>query len=105
MIALLRRGTRQGEKASRFLGHVAEVTEGAGFADDIEEIAMFRSRGIGPMANPAHARSSAAKTHECRGARGIPDVADYPITTGSPAVGEIAAADSLGMAREAVGEI
>ena len=100
-----RRGSRQVEELSGLVGDVAEVIKGAGLADDVEEVAAFPRRGIRPMADPARARPPAPKAHESRGARSIPDVADDPISSGSPAVGEIAAADRLGMAREAVGEV
>jgi hypothetical protein len=100
-----RRGSRQVEEPSGLVGDVTEVIEGTSRANDIEEIAMFSGRGVGPMADPARARPPAPKAHESRGARRIPDVADDPISAGAPAIGEIVAADSLGMAREAFGEI
>ena len=40
--------SRQAEKASRFIGDIAKVDETAALADDVEEIAVFAGRSVGP---------------------------------------------------------
>jgi len=47
---------RQGEKGARFVEDVGEGRQAAPLADDVEEVAVFAARAIGPFAGGALAR-------------------------------------------------
>ena len=91
--------TRQLQKAPGLLGDLAEVAQAPALADNVEEIAMFPSRGIGPLAGGTLRRF--LEPHKERAARGVVDVADHPVPPRPLAVGEIVSAHRLGFAREA----
>ena len=72
-------GPWQAQKASGFVGDVAEIGEAAGRADDVEQIAVFAGGGIGPFAGRALAGFGTFQTHEHDAARCVPHVADQPV--------------------------
>ena len=98
-------GSRQLEKASRFLGYVVKIDQAATFADHVEEIAVLAGGGISPFAGGAAARRIAIQAHKHRAARGVPDIADLPIVADATAVGEIVTAYRLRLAREAICQV
>ena len=66
---------------------------------------MLAGRGIGPFAGGAGTVIGAGEPHIEAAARGVPDVADDPVTARAASVGEVMAAHGLGIAREAARQI
>ncbi len=97
--------SRQAEKAPCLIGDVGEIGEAAAFADDVEQIAMFAGRRVRPFASRTLARLRPAQPDEEGAPWRIVDVANQPVAALPPAVGEVAAAHRLGIAREAVRQI
>ena len=95
----------QAEKAPCFIGDVGEVGEAAAFADDVEQIAMFAGRRVGPFAGRALASLRPAQPDKEGAPWRIVDVANQPVAALPLAVGEVAAAHRLGIARETVRQI
>ncbi len=93
------------EKAPCFIGDVEEIGEAAAFADDVEQIAMFAGRRVGPFAGSTLAGFWSVQPYEEGAPWCIADIADQPVAAFSPAVGEIMAAHRLGIARETVRQI
>ncbi len=68
--------------------------------DDIEQIAMFAARGIGPFPRPAS--PVARRQEKVKAAAGrAPDIADKPVSAFAATVRKIVAADGLGIFSEA----
>lgn len=97
--------SRQAEKAPCFIGEVGEIGEAAAFADDVEQIAMFAGRSVGPFASGTLARFRPSQPHEEGAPWHIADIPDQPVAAFPPAVGEVVAAHRLGIARETVRQI
>ena len=98
---MARFGARQTEKASCLIGDIAKVDETAALADHVEQIAMFGRGGIGPMPGGAGTGVRSAEPDEHRPAGRIANVAHRPVAALAPAVGQVMAADRLGIAGEA----
>ena len=60
---------------------------------------MLAGGGVGPFAGDAFAGYIAAQAYEHRAASGVPDIADLPIVSDPPPVGEIVTAHRLGLPR------
>jgi hypothetical protein len=90
----------QAEKAPCFIGDVGEFGEVTAFADNVEQIAMFAGRRVGPFASGALAGFRSSEPDEEGAPRRVTDVANQPVAAFSPAVGEVVAAHRLGIARE-----
>ena len=99
--AAARFGARQTQKAPRLLGDVAKVDETAALADHVEQIAMFGRGGIGPMPGGAGTGLRSAEPDEHRPAGRVANVAHRPVAALAPPVGQVMAADRLGIAGEA----
>ncbi len=95
----------QAEKAPCFIDDVGEFGEAATFADDVEQIAMFAGRRVRPLASGTLAGFGPVQPHEEGAPRRVVDVANQPVAAFPPAVGEVAAAHRLGIARETVRQI
>ena len=101
----LQHGSWQAEKAPCLIGNIGEFGEAGGFADDVEEIAMFARRRVRPLASGTLASLRPMQPDE-EGAPGrIPDIAHQPVAALPTAVGQVVAAHRLGIAREAVRQI
>ena len=98
-------GSWKAEKAPCFIGDVGEFGEAAAFADDVEQIAMLAGRRVRPFASGALAASGPRAADEEGAPRRVVDVANQPVATLPPAVGEVVAAHRLGIARETVRQI
>jgi hypothetical protein len=55
---------REAQEAPRFFGDLREVWKAAGFANDIEQIAMLAGRGVGPFTGSTFAGHWSLKPHE-----------------------------------------
>ena len=97
--------TWQAEKAQCFIGDFGEFGEAAAFADDIEQIAMFAGRRVGPFACRTLARLRSSQPDEEGAPWCVADIPDQPVAAFPPAVGEVVAAHRLGIARETVRQI
>ena len=93
------------EELSRFGSYVAKIDEAATLADDIEQIAVLAGGGIGPFAGDAFAGRVTSQAHEHRAAGGVPDIADLPVISNPPPVGEIVTAHRLGFPRQTMGQL
>ena len=98
-------GSWQAEKAPCFVGDVGEFGQAAAFADDVEQIAMFPGRRIRPFAGRTVARFGSSQPDEEGAPWCVADIAYQPVAAFSPAVGEVVAADRLGITRETVRQI
>ena len=98
-------GTRQAEKGSRLVEGVAQAIEATIERDEVEEITMFAGGGVGPFAGGALAAVGSAQADEQAATRRVGDVADQPVAAFAMPVGEIVAANRLGIARETVGQV
>ncbi len=97
--------SRKREEASRLVGHVAKVGQAATQANDVEQVAMVASSGVGPSAGGALPGVSALEPDEQRAAGRVANVADHPIATLAATVRQIAAAHRLGVARETARQV
>ena len=95
----------QVEEAAGFVGNVLKAMQTARVADDVEEIAMFAGRGVGPVAGGAPAGLGALQADVKRAAGRVADVAHKPVGAMAAAVGEIAAANGFGALRQPLGEV
>ena len=93
-------GTRQRKEAASLVQHFAETLKAAIAGDEIEQIAMLQSRGIGPFASGARAEVGALKPNIETTAWCVVDVANRPVTSLTPALGEVITTHGLGLARE-----
>ncbi len=93
------------EKAPCLIGDVGEIGEAAVFANDVEQIAMFAGRCVRPLASRTLASLRPMQSDEEGAPRRIAGIADQPVATLPPAVGEIMATHRLGIARETVYQI
>jgi len=91
---------RQAEEGTRLLSNVCEVDEAERFPDDVEKVAMFAGGGVGPFAR--WSLRCVTQAHEHGAACGITSIANLPVVALPVAVGEIVAADRLGLAAETV---
>ena len=97
--------SRKAEKAPRLIGNIGEFGEAAAFADDVEQIAMFAGRGVGPFARGALARSRPLQPDEEGAPWRVADIAHQPVAALPPAIGEVVTTHRLGIARETVRQI
>ncbi len=95
----------QAEKAPCLIGDVGEIGEAAAFANDVEQIAVFAGRRVGPFASGALAGVRSFQPDEKGAPWRVADIADQPVAAFSSAVGEVVAARRLGIARETVRQI
>ena len=95
----------QVEEAAGFVGHVLKAMQTARLADDVEEIAKFAGRGVGPVARGAAAGLGALQADVKRAAGRVADVAHKPVGAMAAAVGEIVAANGFGAFGEPLGEV
>jgi hypothetical protein len=82
------------------IGDIAEIDETAALADDVEQIAMFGRGGIGPMPSSAGTGIRSTEPDEHRSPGRIANVAHRPIAALAPPVGQVKAADRLGITGE-----
>jgi hypothetical protein len=99
--AAARFGARKSQKAACLLGDIAKIGETAALTDHVEEIAIFGRCGIGPMPAGAGTGVRSAEPDEHRPAGRIANVAHHPVATLAPPVGQVMAADRLGITGEA----
>src|SRR6516164_10193218 len=106
MRALRRKLTRrQAEIAMRFGENVTKSNETATVADHVKQIPMLAGCRIGPFAGGALACTGSTQPNKHRPARGVASVSDDPVVANASAVGEIVAADVLGLLCKPAGEI
>lgn len=93
----------QAQKAPGFLERLGKSAAALGRSDDIEQIAMFAGRGIGPFArwSLVHVDKADIKT----AARCIAHIADQPVAALPPSAGEIVTAHGLGPGTKALRDI
>jgi hypothetical protein len=96
---------RQTEEASCLVEDVAKVDETAALADNVEEIAVFASRGVGPMPCGATSAGGPGEADEEAAAWMVVHVAHKPVVAASAALREIRFADRLGVLGKAGGEV
>ena len=82
-----------------------DIGEALILPDEIEQIAMAARGGVGPFAGGALAGVRPEEADIERAAGRIVDVADKPVTALPAAVGEIVAADRLGVLRQMAREV
>jgi hypothetical protein len=95
-----RLGPWQAEKPARFIQGIPQRAQAFVGSDQIEQIAMIAGRGIGPFAGCALAVVGGAQADIEAAAGIVVDVADQPIASFAPAIGEIVTAHRLGLSRE-----
>jgi hypothetical protein len=91
---------RQAQESTRLIQRLAKPRMAAARGDDVEEIAMIAGRGIGPFSRRPTVSARAEPHIETSPGR-VSNVANHPVMAFSAAVGEIAAAHSLGILPEA----
>ena len=72
-------GSWQAQKQPRLVEHIAHAVEPAVHGDEIEEVAMFRRRGIGPLAGSALAAVGSFEPDEQATSRRVGDIANQPV--------------------------
>jgi hypothetical protein len=97
--------TRQGKKEPRLVHGLGDPVQIAVEADQIEQIAIFTGRRIGPMAGSARAVIGTLQADIKAAARRILDIADDPVTARTASLGEVVTAHGLGIARKAARQI
>jgi hypothetical protein len=95
----------QAEEPPCLVGDVGEIDEAGGFADDVEEIAMFARRRVRPLASGTLAGFWPVQPNEEGAPWRVADIADQPVAAFPPAVGEVVAAHRLSIARETVRQV
>ena len=89
--------SRQAEKRARFVENIAQAIEASIARDEIEQIAMFARRRVGPFAGGTSARVGTSETDEQAAAWLVGDIAHLPITALAAAIGKIVTADGFGI--------
>ena|SRR6516162_9408877 len=100
---MLRR--RQAEIAASFGKDIAKLNETAVFPDHVEQIPVLAGRRVSPLAGRALTRDRSAQPDKHRSSGRIANIADDPVAADTPPVGEIMAADKLGLLGKPAGEI
>ena len=98
-------GTRQAEKGSRLVESITQPVQATIHGDEVEEITMLTGGGVGPFAGGALAAVGSTQADEQAATRRVGNVADQPVAAFAMPVGEIVAANRLGIARETVGQV
>src|SRR6266404_5819122 len=101
----LRLGMRKTKESPGLIGDVLEVRQTATLSDDVEQIAVFASGGVGPLARGALAGFDTLQADEHRATRRIADVANQPVASFTAPVGEIVTADRLSLSGHAARQI
>jgi hypothetical protein len=96
---------RQSEEPACFGKGVGEAIIPAAQRDEIEKIAMLPRCRILPVTGRAFAGQRPDQADVEAAPRRVGDIADDPVTALAAAVGEVMAADRLGILREAVGDL
>ncbi len=84
----------------RFIENVAQAIQPAIAPDQVEQIAMLTSRGIGPLAGRPSAGLRPMQPDIEAPPRRVVDVTDHPIAAHAAAVRKVIAADRFGLARK-----
>src|SRR5208283_2452634 len=84
---------RQGEKGPGFVEDVGEGREAAPLANDVEEVAVFGAREVGPFAGRAPTRGGGRQSNGHGPTGRIADVADAPECAFAATGGEVMTAD------------
>ena len=74
-------------------------------SDKVEQVAMLARGGVGPLARGALAGLGTAQADIEAAPGRVLDVAHEPVAALSPPVGQVVAAQRLGIARETVGQV
>ena len=94
------RGRLQGEEGARLVERRAQRRRAGAVTDEIEQVAVFGGRGVGPAARDA----GTVETDEQRSPAGAVEIARDPVAALSSAMGKIAPADGLGLQAERRGD-
>ena len=94
------RGRLQGEEGARLVERRAQRRRAGAVTDEIEQVAVFGGRGVGPAARDA----GTVETDEQRPPAGAVEIARDPVAALSSAMGKIAPADGLGLQAERRGD-
>jgi hypothetical protein len=100
-----RHGLRQSEEPVRFGNDLGEMIEAATQAYEVEKIAALAGGGISPAAAGPFAGQRSGQADIEAAPRRVGDIADDPVVAMAVAVGEILAAYSLGIVREAASKL
>ena len=98
-------GPWQGEEAARLVQGVAQARQALVCGDQVEQVAMLAGGGVGPFACCPPPGLGASQAHIEAAAWRVLDIADEPVAALAAAVRQIAAADRLGIAREAARQV
>jgi hypothetical protein len=105
LLAYSPHGSWQAQKQPRLVEHIAHAVEPAVHGDEIEQVAMFARRRIGPFAGGALAAVGSLEPDEQAPPWRVSHIAKQPVPALPAAIGEIVAAHRFGMARETMGQV
>ncbi len=97
--------SQQTEKAPRLVQRVAERARALHGGDQVEQVAVLAGRRVGPLAGGARAGAGAMQADVEAAPRRVADVAGEPVAALAASVGQVVAADRLGVLGKAARQV
>ena len=92
---------RKAQEAPCLLDDIAERGQPTALPDHVEQVAVLRRGGIGPMTGSTGARLRPLQPDEHRPPRRVARIADGPVLTLPPPIGQVMPTHGLSVPREA----